>query len=73
MLLQTILITYGLLQFENKSNFPTEYIVPVITFLLVKYLLGDWDVGYQWSSSDVMYVLSILGVSYTTIKIVHKV
>lgn len=73
MLLQTILITYGLLQFQNNSNFSTEYVVPVITCLIVKYLLGDWDMGYQWSSSDVIYVLSILGVSYTTIKILHKV
>ena len=59
MILTTILISISLtlllLQFENKSNFNSIYIIPVIVGLLTKYLQGDWDVGYQWTLSDIFY------------------
>ena len=69
MIIQTILITSALLMFKNKSNFPTEYVVPLITLLLIKYLGGDWDTGYRWTFNDLYYVLFILGISYMTVKI----
>jgi hypothetical protein len=62
-ILLTVIITYILLQIPNKSNFSSVYIIPVITALIVKYVLGDWDSGYQWSYSDVVYWLSIIGTS----------
>jgi hypothetical protein len=62
-ILLTVIITYILLQIPNNSNFSSVYIIPVITALIVKYVLGDWDRGYQWSLSDVVYWLSIIGTS----------
>ena len=73
MIIQTILITSALLTFKNKSNFSTEYVVPLITLLLIKYTCGDWDTGYRWTSNDLYYVLFILGISYMTIKISNTI
>jgi hypothetical protein len=71
-LLSTIFLSILLFLFNNKSNFKTEYIIPIIVALLVKYLLGDWDKGYAWSSSDIQYWLFILIISYITIIILKK-
>lgn len=58
-LLSTIL-TIILLQCKNKSNFNSIYIIPIIVSLLVKYLIGDWDVGYQWTTSDIFYWTTLI-------------
>ena len=71
-LLSTIFLSILLFLFNNKSNFKTEYIIPIIVALLVKYLLGDWDKGYAWSLSDIQYWLFILVISYITIIILKK-
>mgnify|MGYP001184268337 CR=1 FL=1 len=71
-LLSTIFLSILLFLFNNKSNFKTEYIIPIIVALLVKYLLGDWDKGYSWSSSDIKYWLFILIISYITIILLKK-
>jgi hypothetical protein len=71
-LLSTIFLSILLFLFNNKSNFKTEYIIPIIVALLVKYLLGDWDKGYAWPSSDIQYWLFILVISYITIIILKK-
>jgi len=62
-ILLTILLTIILLQIPNKSNFSSAYIIPMITALTVKYVLGDWDRGYQWSLSDIVFWLTIIGTS----------
>ena len=48
----------------NKSNFPKEYIIPIIMSLILKYSIGDLDKGYQWTYSDIFYWVYILGLSY---------
>lgn len=56
--------TYFLTLIDNKSNFRTSLIVPIISSLITKYTLGDWDVGYQWTVSDIFYWLILLSTSY---------
>lgn len=58
-----ILLTIILLQFKNKSNFNSIIIIPIISSLFVKYLLGDWDKGYEWSISDISYWLYLISTS----------
>jgi|TARA_B100001540_G_C15654889_1_gene572814 L-cystine uptake protein TcyP (sodium:dicarboxylate symporter family) len=55
-------------QIRNKSNMPKEMIIPVIVALIVKYVLGDWDSGYSWTVSDIIYWLTIITTSYIIIK-----
>jgi hypothetical protein len=62
-ILLCIIITLLLLQFNNYSNIKNIYIVPIISSLLVKYLLGDWDEGYQWSIYDIYYWMILIIVS----------
>lgn len=54
---------------ENRSNLPSVLIIPVLVSLLTKYVLGDWDKGFQWSLSDIAYWASIFGTSYATIHV----
>ena len=66
-----ILVTLGLLMIENRSNFPTLIVVPVLAALLTKYTLGDWDRGFRWTSNDFLFWGSIVAISYIiTIKYV---
>jgi predicted membrane protein len=65
-----VLVTLGLAMIPNRSNFPTTIIVPILTALLTKYTLGDWDRGFRWSSSDLLFWTSVLAISYITIKYV---
>jgi predicted membrane protein len=63
-----VLVTLGLSMIENRSNFPTTIIVPVLVALLTKYALGDWDRGFKWTSNDFLFWGSVLLISYITIK-----
>ena len=63
-LLFVAIATLILLQIPNRSNLPTEYIVPIIVALLTKYSMGDWDRGFQWSTTDIAYWVAVLGLSY---------
>lgn len=65
-----ILSSVALSFIPNKSNFPDELVIPLIVSLFTKYTLGDWDKGYQWTQSDIYYWLTLLGVSFITVKIV---
>lgn len=67
-LIFVIIITLVLSQIPNKSNFSAEYFIPVCSALLSKYAFGDWDKGYQWSASDMIYWPTLLGLSYITVK-----
>lgn len=54
---------------DNRSNLPSVLMIPVIVSLLTKYVLGDWDKGFQWSLLDIAYWASIFGTSYVTIRV----
>ena len=68
----TFVISLILLYFPNKSGFSTHLVVPFLTALLVKYILGDWDNGYKWSMSDIQYFSAILATSYGTTLLISK-
>jgi len=61
--LAVIALTLVLKMFKNNSNFDDKYIIPIIASTTVKYLIGDWDNGYTWSTSDIFYWVSLLGIS----------
>ena len=67
-----IVTTVILLHFPNKSNISIYIIIPMITSLLAKYLLGDLDKGFQWSASDIVYWVSLYVFSASTIWIYNK-
>jgi hypothetical protein len=60
----TIITSLILIYIGNHSNFPSTIIVPIITALLVKYSLGDWDKGYRYTRLDIVYWMIILLTSY---------
>ena len=62
-----LLYSIYLLQFTNNSNFPSRYIIPAISVLSVKYFLGDFDIGYQWTASDLLFWLCLSLLSYTVV------
>lgn len=62
-----IITTFILLMFDNKSNFPTGIMIPLIVAGLTKYIIGDWDTKFQWSYSDIIYWFLIFTFSYGTI------
>lgn len=70
-LLFSIVATIVLFFVENRSNLPAEVMIPVIVSLLTKYVLGDWDEGFQWSFSDVAYWASLLGTSYGIVRLLQ--
>lgn len=58
-IIAVIIITCILNYIPNKSNFPKILIIPILTAGLIKYSVGDWDIGYTWSIYDIFYWLSI--------------
>jgi hypothetical protein len=71
--LLVILTTLFFLPFPNKSNISVYIIIPVITVLQAKYLLGDLDKGFQWTISDIFYWVSLFLFSVVTIWIYKKI
>lgn len=63
-----IVLTLLLGAVENKSNFKSELMIPLIVALTTKYVLGDWDAGYAWTTSDIFYWSSIIGSSYLIVR-----
>jgi hypothetical protein len=66
-LLFSCFVTIILFFIENRSNISSLLIIPIIVSLLTKYVLGDWDKGFQWSLLDLAYWFSILSTSYSTL------
>ena len=62
-----IVTTLFFLAFPNKSNISVYIIIPLITSLQAKYLLGDLDKGFKWSESDIFYWVSLYSFSAVTI------
>jgi hypothetical protein len=65
-----IIGTIIFMHIPNKSNFPKEYIIPLIMSIIIKYSIGDLDKGYQWTYSDIFYWVYILGLSYIIVRLV---
>ena len=63
----TIIITILFLMIPNKSNFPKEIMIPILVAGITKYSLGDWDKKYIWTQLDILYWISIITTSITTI------
>ena len=59
----TIIVSGVLVLIPNKSNMPNQLAIPVLTALFIKYAIGDWDEGYQWSVLDMLYWVTILATS----------
>ena len=68
----TILITYCLYIIPNKSNINKYYIIPIISFLIVKYTIGDLDKGSLCSFSDLLHLAIIISTSIVSILILDK-
>ena len=58
---------------NNKSNIHPLLMGGILALLFVKVLLGDLDIGYQWTLSDIQFVLvtaleGVLGASLTYLR-----
>uniref|UniRef100_A0A6C0AMW9 Uncharacterized protein n=1 Tax=viral metagenome TaxID=1070528 RepID=A0A6C0AMW9_9ZZZZ len=60
----SICVSILLFNVENRSNFSSYVIIPLIVAFLTKYTIGDWDKGYKLSLLDIPYWITILGSSY---------
>ena len=65
-----VIVTLGLSMIQNRSNFPKYIVIPLLTALLTKYTLGDWDSGFRWTSNDVLFWVSVLATSYVTLQLI---
>ena len=63
-----IIGTLIFLKIPNNSNFPKEYMIPLIMTLVIKYSIGDLDDGYQFTYSDIFYWAYMLGLSYIIVR-----
>ena len=68
----SVFLTILLLFIKNESNFNDYIIIPLITSLVIKYKFGDFDIGYQWSKSDIFYWVILIVTSVIIIKIVKR-
>ena len=68
----SICMSILLFNIKNQSNFSSYIIIPLIVALLTKYIIGDWDKGYQWSLLDIPYWISIIGSSYGVVYLLSK-
>jgi len=57
---------------ENKSNFSSYIMIPIIVSAITKYVLGDWDEGYGWTTIDPLYWACLFGFSALTVLVVNK-
>ena len=49
--------------FNNKSNYSSYLIIPLINILLIKYYFGDFDNELVFSVSNIIYWFSIITIS----------
>lgn len=71
-ILLAIFLTIVLYLLKNRSNISSQLAVPILVALLTKYVIGDWDKGFQWSALDLPYWVSIFSVSYVTLFIISN-
>ncbi len=58
------LVTLINLRNSAKSNMPFYLPGIVIGFFASKMIYGDWDLGYQWTISDIFFLLAICFVGF---------
>lgn len=56
----------------NKSNFSKKYIIPIIVSLIIKYSIGDLDINYTYTISDLYYWFIILFIPYIVVIYLDK-
>ena len=72
-------VTKPILKIEQKGQAPrdecnkaiawkSEYIIPLIMSVIIKYSIGDLDKGYQWTCCDILYWVYIIGLSYIIVR-----
>ena len=71
-IISTIITTIFYYFIPNKSNISKYYIIPILVVFIVKYVLGDWDKGYSYTYIDLLFLLSIILFSSSTIYILDK-
>ena len=71
-ILTSIILTTLFYFIPNKSNFNKYYMIPLITSLIIKYSLGDLDIGYTYTYKDILYFVGIISVSMITIYLLTK-
>lgn len=55
----TILFGYlGAFIQSKKSNIPPLLAAAILGTFISKSIYGDWDLGYQWSISDIFFLLA---------------
>ena len=67
-----IIITIFLKFFENKSNFSDYIMIPLISTLIIKYSIGDYDIGYVWTESDILFWTGLPFVSIITVFLIKN-
>ena len=63
----TILATILFFLIPNKSNINKLIIIPLIVYLLAKFLIGDFDKESTYSASDIYHFSIIILVSISTL------
>ena len=56
----------------NKSNFKSEYYIPIMVSLITKYIIGDFDKGYVYTLSDISFWIYNIFISYFVIRLKNK-
>ena len=62
-----------LLFFTNKSNISSEYIIPIIIILQVKYYFGDWNNKDFYNYTNLIYWICIVISSYLSVFLINKI
>lgn len=62
-----------LLQLPNKSNISEYVIIPLISSLTCKYVVGDLDKHFVFSKYDIIYWPSLILFSFSTIYLFNKI
>ncbi len=44
---------------NDKSNIPSPILGIIFAILATKILYGDYDIGYQWSVSDIFFLIVV--------------
>ena len=67
-----IVTIFMLLFFTNKSNISSEYIIPIIIILQVKYYFGDWNNKGFYDYKNIIYWICIAIGSYLSVILINK-
>lgn len=69
----SVLFSIILYLIPNKSNYSKYVMIPLITILLIKYIIGDWDKGYIYTYKDILFYLILGLISIVTIYLLKKI